>query len=253
MLQKFIGCARIDIVDNQYFVLDVEIELARKETSEVLMNKEIEAIAGHIGIQMFLQQGTGSVAFGWTQGKNSRKLSRYGIFDCLISSFDKSLLLGRLRVQFVGEVYMQRIADNFDRRLLAQRKTTLHIVLGHIVVLLSGSLTQGKLAEFIAIDSKTVVAEILGRLDIILVGIGPIQFHLLALVGYGIYILLVAALGDEISTIVIAAKEYGKMRIHFVFQLLTIAASSYTFLKLFYFGSIVGVHARRRQCSNQLR
>ena len=211
MLQEFAGSARIDIVDNQYFILDVEIELAGKEAPKVLMNEIIERVAGHIVIQMFLQQGTGAVAFGRTRSQNGNKLSRDSVFDCIKSRLYKRLLLGRLRVQFVGEVYVQRITDNLDRHFLTKSKTTLHIILSHIVVLLSGSLTQGKLAEFIAIDSKTVVAEILGRLDIILVGIGPIQFHLLALVRYGIYVLLVTALRDKVSTIIIAAKEYRKV------------------------------------------
>ena len=139
------------------------------------------------------------------------KLSRDGIFNCLISCLDKSFLPGRLRVQFVGEIDVQRMTDDFNRRFLAKSKTTLHIVLSHIAVLLRGGLTQGKLAEFVTANSKTIVAEILGRLDIILIRIGPIQFHLLALVGYGIDVLLVTALGDEIASVVVAAEEDGEM------------------------------------------
>jgi hypothetical protein len=58
-----------------------------------------------------------------------------------------------------------------------------------------------------------VILEVLRGLDVILVLIGPIQLHFLALVRQGVDSLFVTALGDEVALIVIAVEEGIERRV----------------------------------------
>src|SRR5438128_1874749 len=58
---------------------------------------------------------------------------------------------------------------------------------------------------------KGIVAEVLAALDIVLVGICPVEFDLLALIRQRIDALLVARKGKKIALLVVAAKKVEEM------------------------------------------
>ena len=68
-----------------------------------------------------------------------------------------------------------------------------------------GFFVLGRRAEF-----ETIVAVGFGGLDIVLIGVRPMEFHLLAFVGNGVGVFLVAAQREEIAVLVIAAEEGGE-------------------------------------------
>ena len=45
----------IKVVDMQHFVLDVEVQFFFKESSEILMNKEVTSVASHERFKVLLQ------------------------------------------------------------------------------------------------------------------------------------------------------------------------------------------------------
>src|SRR5690606_35960469 len=53
-----------------------------------------------------------------------------------------------------------------------------------------------------------VVGEVLAALHVVLVVVGPVEHHLLAVIGNGVALVLgIAPLGDEVALLVVAAKE----------------------------------------------
>ena len=68
--------------------------------------------------------------------------------------------------------------------------------------------------------NKRVTLEVFAALDVILIFICPIQLNLLAIVRNGVSVIaLVATLGDEVTTFVVAGEEGHKTTIHVVLQL----------------------------------
>ncbi len=56
-------------------------------------------------------------------------------------------------------------------------------------------------------ELEGVVPEALGALHVVLVGVGPVELHVLALVGHAVGPLLVAAEGHEVAFAVVATEE----------------------------------------------
>ena len=65
---------------------------------------------------------------------------------------------------------------------------------------------------------ESVILEIFGSLDIILVLVSPIKFHFLTLVRNGINALLIATLRDKVALIVVAVEERKESRIDIAFE-----------------------------------
>jgi len=88
---------------------------------------------------------------------------------------------------------------------------------------------------------EDVVPEVFAVFDVILVGVGPIKFDFLALVGDGVDALLVAALGDEVALVVVAAEELVRCeKTSFSKAVTSTADSAICFLRSVTFGEAAG-------------
>jgi len=117
------------------------------------------------------------------------------------------------RIRLVGEVNHQFALLHGDERLWGRLEAPLFPRLFlHVAVLAFGRIHQPKMHAhrvFLGIwpQAKGVVAQVLARFDVVLVGVGPVELDLLALVGDGVDAFLVAAQRDKVPLVVVAAEE----------------------------------------------
>ena len=76
-----------------------------------------------------------------------------------------------------------------------------------IVVSFNVGFHELEVNDIAVFSRENVVLEIFTCLDIILIGVCPVQLHFLAFVGYGIDPILIPALRYEITIVIISAKN----------------------------------------------
>ena len=214
----------IQIIQEHYLVFDIEIKFSTKETAQVFVDEIIKIVLCRIVLQMLHQQSAFLILFCWHLFID--QLCKVGIFsfckrinNLSLSILDKCILLGSLRHQLISKGDVKLTIFLCDTILFTKLETALHIVGSLVVVLLCIRITKNKVyLTTTGWQHERVILEILRSLDVILVGICPIQLHFLTTIRNGIGIVLIATFRDKIATLIITAKEFSQMRKHLILQ-----------------------------------
>ncbi len=212
------------------FVLDVEVQLAPEETTQILVDEVVRRVLGGVVAQVLFQQGAlrallrrRAVAQGQPAGLDGcvRQHCLYGLGDqrlllgtfglggvleaddqLLVAVTARCLLYGHLFLFVFVAVFIQS-GDGFRRH---QGKATLLVVVLPVVLggVGGGEAEMHRAAVF---QLEAVVAEVLAALGVVLILIGPVQHHLFARVGDGVGVALVTALADEVALLVVAGEK----------------------------------------------
>src|SRR5579885_2156085 len=129
--------------------------------------------------------------------------------------------VGLLALLWIGPILKadDQLAAFFGQRLFfRQNEPPLVAVGGSVVILLGVGLDKLEVDAPSGGEREGVVAQVLARFDVVLIVVGPVEFHLLALVGDGVNALLVATLGDEVAFAVVTAKEVVEVRVNVVLE-----------------------------------
>ncbi len=181
------------------------------------MDEVVERVAGGVAVEMHAEtRGLGLRAVGadvlLTERPDPIQRRHVGRAEdpLLGGRVEVSLLL---RVRFVREPDHQLAALHRDRRLLRELEAPLLARrLLHVAMLAFGGIDEPEMHAHrvrgvFRSQAERVVAQILAGLDVILIRVGPVEFHFLALVRDGVHAGLVHALREEIAFGVVAAEE----------------------------------------------
>ena len=267
----------LDVVEVHDLVLDVEIEFAPEKAAEVLVDEIIEAVAGGVIAQMFFQERAIGIlfrgCFGGKSGLPSSSRRKEALTSCprirmsLLTSaatnFSGEDLLDGERVQLallalvrIGPVFKldDEFAVGFQQRSEpdgrfggAQDETAFLSGGGFFVVRLGVRLDEFEMDSLAIRQLERVVAQKFAGLDVVLVGVGPMQFHFLAFVGNGIDAGLVAAQRQKIAAGIIAAEEIGEIGQDFIFQRGHVHGGGKLGAKVFYFVERLALRRRHAE------
>ena len=208
----------LQVVQVQDLVLQVEVELAVEEAGQILVDEEVGVVAAGVLAQVVFQVGHGLVlavapAFAGERGQGVRGVVQplrnpingggdYLVLLLLLTIAD-AFLRGKRPVlerdgDGAGGLVPFRIVEHW------QEEAPVALV----VVPLQVGVPQPEVDGDAVGRVPVVVAEVRLGLDVVLVAVGPVQVDLFAVVGDGVALVApVAALGDEIAVLVVAAEE----------------------------------------------
>src|SRR5215207_6810859 len=118
----------------------------------------------------------------------------------------------------VFEVDAELAIHLLDRVFLPEHEATLLTVRGLVIVALGGGGVVIKVHVPDALYYEAVVAEVFCGLNVVLVGVGPVELDLFTLVRDGVDSRLVATQAEKVTVLVIASEESIEVRVDLVFQ-----------------------------------
>ena len=222
--------AKGQIVEIEHFALEVEIELAVQEARQVLVDEVVEGVFRGVAFYVLREHGAGRIGFGRGRCGQQRPPGRaQGVevmeaFDhrrvdpalLVVAVARKSLLLP-VRQRPVLEAHDQLVAFRCHR--LRPRQEEAALLAGElldVVLLVVGGCNLEPDASPLVADGEDVGGVVLRRLDVVLVGVGPVELHFLAVVGDEISrsgTARVSALRHEIAFGVVAGEEAGEVAV----------------------------------------
>lgn len=170
------------------------------------MDEVVEGVPRGIVVQVLLQQRASLVA---RRGPGLREAGLPFAGDVLEDLPDGAIVevLLLVRVRAVLEVHVEFAVSLLDGVFLPEHEAAFLAACGLVVVAPGGSGDEIKVNVPYTLQLEAVVAEVLGGLDVVLVGVGPVELDLLALVRDGIDARLVAAQAEEIAVLVVRRKN----------------------------------------------
>ena len=218
------------IVQVQHFALEVEVQLSTEEAGQVLVDEVVEAVLRRVALEVLLEHRPLAVGFGGyargqpcqplliealeTQDAFRRRLVDAGL---LVGAVARKPLLLAVRQRTVLEADDEIVALDGHRRRSGENKAALPAGrLLDIVLLVVGARDLEAHAPPTVPGREDVGSVVLRRLDVVLVGVRPVELHLLTVVGDEIgrpAAARVAALRHEVAFGVIAGEEAGEVAV----------------------------------------
>ena len=223
------GVAPLQIVEIQNVNVQVNVKLAAQEAAEVLVDEVIEAVLRRVAVNVLGQQC--ALGIGVRRGGRRQEhlpLDFYGAEDfrhrrlidlsLLHTPVARPLLLFGFGQWPVLETNNQIVAvDGGSALFVGEQETALPVVgLLDVVLLVVGrsDLEPDAPSGVVRPDAENVGGVVLRRLDVVLVGVRPMQLDLFSVIGNqvgGPTAARIAALRDEVAIGVVAAEEVGEM------------------------------------------
>ena len=222
------GVALLQVVEVQHLGVQVQVELAAQEAAQVLVDEVVEVVLRRVAFDVARQNRALGVGFG--RGRGGEQRPPFGgdrLADALGRGFvhapllraaasRPAPLLGRGQ-RPVLEPRGERPAVDRDRALAGGEDEAALPAVGFLDVVLlgvgGGDLEADAPRRRALADVEDVGGVVLRRLDVVLVGVGPVQLHLFAVIRDQIGRPAagdVAALRDEIALRVVAGEEGGE-------------------------------------------
>ena len=194
--------------------LQVEVELAAEKALQVLVDEEVRGVAPGIAAHVVLEQAhrvvAAAVALAGDGGQwrvvevvrqSLHRLRDEHLLQVVLTAL--RLVGGHRRPKLEGNMQFPRLVPPLGLGKAWEKVAllALHVALFHVGV--HHSEAHRDIAGL-----EGIVAEVLAGLHVVLVLVGPVQMHLLAVVGDGVALAAgVAALGDDVAVVVVAAEE----------------------------------------------
>ena len=201
-------------VDVQHFVFQVEIELAGEKAFQVLVDEKVRGVAPSVAAHVVLKQGhwflAVAVALCGDGGERGGVKMLGQIHHRLRDKPFLQMVLAVLRLVRAcrGTIFERNVQLPCRLLPLGLPKAREEIALVALdVALLHVGVHHGE-AHLDLAGLEGVVAEVFAGLNVVLVLVGPVQMHFLAVVGDGVALATgVAAFGNDVAVVVVAAEE----------------------------------------------
>ena len=224
--------ALVQIIRVEHFAVHVQIQLAAQEAAQVLVDEVVEAVAGSVAREVAGQQGAVAVGFRRCRRRQQEPPVRgdraqnpvacRGVDPLLLAvAVARPALLFAVDQRAVLEPHHQLAFFHRHRRPPAGpagkdeapqpaggRPDGIRFAVGR------GDLEAYPPRRLAGARGERVAGVILGGLDVVLVGVGPVQLHFFAIVGNqvrGASAAHVAALRHEVALRVISGEEAGQV------------------------------------------
>ena len=224
------GVALFQVVQVQHLGVQIQVQLAAQKTAQVFVDEIIETVLGRVALDVFGQQRALIVGLGRRrraqQGLPVRRRVRVqDVLDRLLvdpallpAAVARPYLLFAFRQRAMLEAHDQIVAEDGDGAPASGEHKAALLAGGFLDVVLlvvrRRNLETHAPQPTARADREHVGGVVLGRLDVILVGVGPVQFYFLAVVGDQIGrapAAGIATLRHEVALGVITGKEVGEM------------------------------------------
>ena len=216
-----------------HLVLYVEVELARQESLEVLVDEVIARVLRDILLEVLAEDRPLLLLLRWSERKDivldEELLLTKGNRDLFLRVLDEIGLLRPLLELKILEVDDELAVHVFEDRLRQTRGAFFILDVRRLigipedeapdrvivldVVLRCFGRHQLEAHPRAVVELERIVLEILAALDVVLVGVRPMKLHLLARIRNRVDAVLVAALRNEVARVIVAAEKIKEMRI----------------------------------------
>ena len=223
------GVALLQVVQVQHLGVQVQVERAAQEAAEVLVDEIVEAVLRRVTLHVLRQQR--ALAVGVGRGRRGQRNAPVGrrrgedpfgrrLVDAALlrSAVPRPALPFAFRQRPVREADDQIVLLDGDGAPAAGEHEAAPpaVRLLDVVLLVVGrrDLEPDAPRTAAGVDGEDIGGVVLRRLDVVLVGVRPVELHFLAVVGEevgGPATARIAALRDEVAVAVVAGEEVGEV------------------------------------------